>query len=146
METKKKRERHSAAFKAKVAIDAIKEKETLQELASKYKVSAVTISKWKAEFLSNSALSNTLEARVCTEVLDEAIAKYGKPEIQNSDQGSQFTCPRWVNKLKAEGIQIRMDGKGRAKDRSASRRVTLGLSKNYGLNVSGTPSSVNTSI
>ena len=48
METKNKRERHSAAFKAKVAIDAIKEKETLQELASKYKVSAVTIRKWKA--------------------------------------------------------------------------------------------------
>lgn len=113
-----------------MAIDAIKEKETLQELASKYKVSAVTINKWKAEFLSNSALANTLEARVCTEVLDEAIAKYGKPEILNSDQGSQFTCPRWVNKLKAEGIQISMDGKGRAKNRSASRRVTLGLSKN----------------
>ena len=99
-----------------------------------------------SRFIVGWALSNTLEARVCTEVLDEAIAKYGKPEILNSDQGSQFTCPRWVNKLKAEGIQISMDGKGRAKDRSASRRVTLGLSKNYGLNVSGTPSSVNTSI
>ena len=45
METKNKRERYSAAFKAKVAIDAIKEKETLQQLAVKYKVSAVTISK-----------------------------------------------------------------------------------------------------
>ena len=64
----------------------------------------------------DSALSNTLEARVCTEVLDEAIAKYGKPEILNSDQGSQFTCPRWVNKLKAENIQISMDSRGRAKD------------------------------
>jgi|GEM_PF-1259688 len=57
METKKKRERHSAAFKAKVAVEAIKEKETLQELASRFKVSAVTISKWKSEFLSNSALA-----------------------------------------------------------------------------------------
>lgn len=57
METRKKRERHSAAFKAKVAVEAIKEKETLQELASRFKVSAVTISKWKAEFLSNSALA-----------------------------------------------------------------------------------------
>ena len=83
-----------------------------------------------SRFIVGWALSNTLEARVCTEVLDEAIAKYGKPEILNSDQGSQFTCPRWVNKLKAEGIQISMDGKGRAKNRSASRRVTLGLSKN----------------
>ena len=50
METKNKRERYSAAFKAKVAIDAIKERETLQQLAVKYKVSAVTIGKWKAEF------------------------------------------------------------------------------------------------
>ena len=69
-----------------------------------------------SRFIVGWALSNTLEARVCTEVLDEAIAKYGKPEILNSDQGSQFTCPRWVNKLKAESIHISMDGKGRAKD------------------------------
>lgn len=62
METKNKRERYSAAFKAKVAIDAIKEKETLQQLAVKYKVSAVTIGKWKAEFLSNSALAFSGEA------------------------------------------------------------------------------------
>ena len=57
METKKKRERHSAAFKAKVAIEAIKEKETLHELSIRFKVSAVTISKWKSEFLSNSVLA-----------------------------------------------------------------------------------------
>ena len=166
METKNKRERYSAAFKAKVAIDAIKEKETLQQLSVKYKVSAVTIGKWKAEFLSNSALafsgeaityismrkgfmyltaiidvasrfvvgwslSNTLEARVCTDVLDEAIAKYGKPEILNSDQGSQFTCPRWVNKLKAEGIQISMDGKGRAKDNIWIERFWNTIKREY---------------
>lgn len=62
METRNKRERYSAAFKAKVAIDAIKEKETLQELASKYKVSSVTISIWKTEFLSNSAMVFSGEA------------------------------------------------------------------------------------
>lgn len=59
-----KRERHSAAFKAKVAVEAIKEKETPQELASRFKVSAVTISKWKAEFLSNSALAFSGDADV----------------------------------------------------------------------------------
>lgn len=64
METKMKRERHSAAFKAKVAVEAIKEKETPQELASRFKVSAVTISKWKAEFLSNSALAFSGDADV----------------------------------------------------------------------------------
>lgn len=47
-----------------------------------------------SRFIVGWALSNTLEARVSIEVLDEAIAQYGKPEIQNSDQGSQFTCPR----------------------------------------------------
>ena len=52
----------------------------------------------------------------CIGVPDEAIAKYGKPAILSSDQVSQFTCPRWVNKLKAENIQISMDGKERAKD------------------------------
>lgn len=67
-------------------------------------------------FIVGWAVSNTLEARVCIEVLEEAIARYGRPGIINSDQGSQFTCPRWVNRLTTEGIQISMDGKGRAKD------------------------------
>lgn len=69
-----------------------------------------------SRFIVGWALSNTLEARICTEVLTEAIAKYGKPKIINSDQGSQFTCPRWVDMLRNEGIKISMDGKGRAKD------------------------------
>lgn len=64
---------------------------------------------------------NTLEAENCLNVLKMAIAKYGKPEIINSDQGSQFTCPLWVDYLESEEnpenkIQISMDGRGRAKD------------------------------
>ena len=64
---------------------------------------------------------NTLEAENCLNVLKKAIAKYGKPEIINSDQGSQFTCPLWVDYLESADkpenkIQISMDGRGRAKD------------------------------
>lgn len=49
-----KRERYSATFKARVAIEAIKEKETLRELSDRFHVSIMTISKWKGEFLENS--------------------------------------------------------------------------------------------
>ncbi len=49
-----KRERYSALFKARVAIEAIKEKETLRELSDRFNVSIMTISKWKGEFLENS--------------------------------------------------------------------------------------------
>lgn len=50
-----KRERYSSVFKSRVAIEAIKEKETLRELSERFNVSIMTISKWKSEFLENSA-------------------------------------------------------------------------------------------
>jgi putative transposase len=58
-------------------------------------------------------LSNTLTTDFCVEALEEALSKYGKPEIFNTDQGSQFTSEDWTDKLKAAGIAISMDGKGR---------------------------------
>jgi len=58
-------------------------------------------------------LSNTLTADFCVEALEEAMNKYGRPEIFNTDQGSQFTCEEWINPLKAAGVAISMDGKGR---------------------------------
>lgn len=61
-------------------------------------------------------LSNTLDAMASLEVVKQAIRAYGKPEILNSDQGSQFTCLAYVSLLKTEGIKISMDGKGRALD------------------------------
>lgn len=61
-------------------------------------------------------LSNTLEAQASLEVVKQAIKTKGKPEILNSDQGSQFTCSAYVDLLKAESIKISMDGKGRALD------------------------------
>jgi len=61
-------------------------------------------------------ISNTLDAPATLEVLKEAIQEHGKPKIINSDQGSQFTCPLWIEYLTSHEIQISMDGKGRAID------------------------------
>jgi len=58
-------------------------------------------------------LSNTLTADFCVEALEEALAKFGRPEIFNTDQGSQFTSEEWIEPLKAAGVAISMDGKGR---------------------------------
>lgn len=58
-------------------------------------------------------LSNTLTADFCVEALEEALAKFGRPEIFNTDQGSQFTSDEWIQVLQDAGIAISMDGKGR---------------------------------
>jgi putative transposase len=57
-------------------------------------------------------LSNTLTADPCVEALEEAIVKYGAPEIMNTDQGSQFTSAAFIGVLEQNAIQISMDGKG----------------------------------
>jgi len=58
-------------------------------------------------------LSNTLTTDFCLAALEEALARYGAPEIFNSDQGSQFTSEHWLDRLKATSCRISMDGKGR---------------------------------
>jgi putative transposase len=62
------------------------------------------------------SLSNSMSAEWCTEVMREAIATHGTPEIVNTDQGSQFTSEEFTSQLKASGIAISMDSKGRAID------------------------------
>jgi putative transposase len=58
-------------------------------------------------------LSNTLMTDFCVEALEEALAKFGAPEIFNTDQGSQFTSEEWIKVLDDAGVAISMDGKGR---------------------------------
>jgi putative transposase len=58
-------------------------------------------------------LSNTLTTDFCVEALEEALAKFGPPEIFNTDQGSQFTSDEWITVLDNAGVAISMDGKGR---------------------------------
>lgn len=61
-------------------------------------------------------VSNTLDTSFCIDALEEAVSKYGIPEIFNSDQGSQFTSLVFTETLKENGIKISMDGKGRCID------------------------------
>lgn len=61
-------------------------------------------------------VSNTMTAEWCRDVLVDTIQKHGKPEIFNTDQGSQFTSEVFVRVLKENEVKISMDGKGRALD------------------------------
>jgi putative transposase len=68
-------------------------------------------------------LSITMESSFCVEALEEALSKNKKPEIFNTDQGSQFTSEAFTGRLKKEGISISMDGKGRWRDNVFVERV-----------------------
>ena len=68
-------------------------------------------------------LSITMESSFCVEALEEALCKNVKPEIFNTDQGSQFTSEAFTGRLKEEGIRISMDGKGRWRDNVFVERV-----------------------
>lgn len=69
-----------------------------------------------SRFVVGWSLSNTMSAEWCCSVISEAIATYGKPEIINSDQGSQFTSNEYIKMLTDNEIKISMDGRGRALD------------------------------
>jgi putative transposase len=70
------------------------------------------IQDWYSRRILSWRLSNTLTTDFCIEALEEAIALYGCPDIFNTDQGCQFTSAEFTGFLKANGIQISMDGKG----------------------------------
>ena len=76
----------------------------------------VAIMDWATRKVLSWRLSNTMAARFCKEALDEAITKYGPPEIMNTDQGSQFTGSAWITTLTGSGVKISMDGRGRYLD------------------------------
>jgi putative transposase len=76
-------------------------------------------------------ISNTMSVEWCKSITDEAIKKHGKPEIFNTNQGSQFTSPIFVNMLKQQEIKISMDGKGRAIDNIWIERFWKTIKYNY---------------
>ena len=76
-------------------------------------------------------LSNTLSAECTLNVLKQAIKDCGNPEIINSDQGSQFTCPLWTEYLEEQGITISMDGRGRALDNIYIERFWRTIKQEY---------------
>lgn len=76
----------------------------------------VAIIDWYSRRVLGWRISNSMEAVFCVDCLEEALRAHGKPEIFNSDQGSQFTSEAFTGVLKREGISISMDGRGRAFD------------------------------
>jgi putative transposase len=76
-------------------------------------------------------ISNTLEAECSLNVLKNAISLFGKPEIVNSDQGSQFTSELWIEYLENNDIKISMDGKGRALDNIFIERLWRSVKYDY---------------
>jgi len=73
----------------------------------------VAIMDWYSEKVLSWFLPNTMDTRFCVNALEDALAQYGKPEIFNTNQGSQFTSFDFTGVLKKNDIKISMDGKGR---------------------------------
>ncbi len=72
----------------------------------------VVIMDWYSRRVLSWRLSNTMDSSFCVDALEEAISRYGAPEIFNTDQGAQFTSEAFTDVLKAAGTKISMDGKG----------------------------------
>ncbi len=72
----------------------------------------VAVMDWYSRKVLSWRLSNTLESDSCVDALEEAISRYGTPEIFNTDQGAQFTSEAFTSVLKTADIKISMDGKG----------------------------------
>ncbi len=71
---------------------------------------------WFTRRVLSWRVSITLEADFCIEAVEEALARHGKPEIFNTDQGSQFTSTDFIKVLASREIKISMDGKGAWRD------------------------------
>src|SRR5215831_19047696 len=87
----------------------------------------VVIMDWASRAVLTWRLSNTLGADFCVEALEEALSRYGRPEIFNTDQGSQFTSEDFTGTLKDHAITISMDGKGRCMDNIFVERLWRSL-------------------
>lgn len=87
----------------------------------------VAIMDWATRHVLSWRLSNSLDAAFCVEALEEALARYGRPSIFNTDQGSQFTSLEFTSVLKDAGVRISMDGKGRWMDNVFIERLWRSL-------------------
>jgi putative transposase len=87
----------------------------------------VAVMDWATRRVLAWRVSNSMEADFCIEALEEALARYGRPEIFNTDQGSQFASPRFTGVLQTNGINISMDGRGRWMDNVFIERLWRSL-------------------
>lgn len=87
----------------------------------------VAVMDWHSRAVLSWQLSNTLDSGFCVEALEEALSRYGTPEIFNTDQGSQFTSEAFTGVLGDAGVRISMDGKGRWMDNVFIERLWRSL-------------------
>jgi putative transposase len=76
----------------------------------------VAVIDWYSRKVLSWRISNSMDASFCVDCLEDALRHHGRPEVFNSDQGSQFTSTAFTGVLKREGVAISMDGRGRALD------------------------------
>ena len=87
----------------------------------------VAVMDWATRKVLSWRLSNTLDVEFCIEAVEEALAGFGRPEIFNTDQGSQFTSPQFTGLLEAARVRISMDGRGRWMDNVFIERLWRSL-------------------
>jgi putative transposase len=87
----------------------------------------VAVIDWASRAVLAWRLSNTMDSSFCVDALEEALARFGQPEIFNTDQGSQFTGAAFTGVLVAAGTRISMDGRGRWMDNVFIERLWRSL-------------------
>ena len=87
----------------------------------------VAVMDWATRKVLSWRVSNTLDVEFCLEALEEALARFGRPEIFNTDQGGQFTSPRFAGVLQRAGVRVSMDGRGRWMDNVFVERLWRSL-------------------
>jgi putative transposase len=91
----------------------------------------VAVMDWHSRKVLSWRVSNTLDTDFCTEAVEEALGRYGAPEIFNTDQGAQFTSNEFTGLLKSHKVQISMDGRGRVQDNIFIERLWWTLKYQY---------------
>lgn len=86
---------------------------------------------WHSRKVLAWRICNTLDADFCVDALNEALSRYGKPDIFNTDQGAQFTSQLFTATLKGAGVAISMDGRGRCQDNIFIERLWWTLKYHY---------------
>jgi putative transposase len=91
----------------------------------------VAVMDWYSRKILSWRVSNTLDTEFCVEALSEALSRFGRPEIFNTDQGAQFTATAITDVLKSHHVQISMDGRGRVQDNIFIERLWWTVKHHY---------------
>jgi putative transposase len=91
----------------------------------------VAVMDWYSRKILSWRISNTLEPAFCVQALQEALSRYGRPDIFNTDQGAQFTSTNFLQVLKDNQIAISMDGRGRCQDNIFVERLWWTIKHQY---------------